>query len=85
MKSWPNVKLGKVGVGSGLGVNLVIDNFLFVASGTSPLYKFESNGDIAFWRIGGYECHLAANAVVLVFGRYQTSIATYLRGVSTLT
>ena len=38
-----------------LGVNLVIDNFCYVASGTSPLcIKFESNrtisydGDIAF-------------------------------------
>ena len=27
---------------------------------------------------------LAANAVVLVLGEYQISIATYLRGVSTL-
>ena len=32
----------------------------------------------------GYECRLAANAVVLVLGGYQISIAKYLRGVSTL-
>ena len=36
-----------------LGVNLVIDNFCYVASDCSPLNKFESNrtityGDIAF-------------------------------------
>ena len=36
-----------------LGDNLVVDNFGYVTSGTSPLYKFESNrtityGDIAF-------------------------------------
>ena len=68
---------------------LVIDIFFYVASGTSPLYKFESNrtisyGDIAFWRFRGYKCHLAANAVVLVIGGYQISIAKYLRGVSTI-
>ena len=28
--------------------------------------------------------HLAANAVVLIIGGYQISIANYLRGVSTL-
>ena len=71
-----------------LGDNLVIDNFFYVASGDSSLYKFESNrtisyGDIAFWRFGGYECRLAANAVVLVIGGYQISIAKYLREVST--
>ena len=32
----------------------------------------------------GYECRLAVNAGVLVLGGYQISIATYLRGVSTL-
>ena len=32
----------------------------------------------------GDECRLAANAVVLVIGGYQISIAKYLRGVSTL-
>ena len=36
-----------------LGVNLVIDNFFYVGSDSSPLYKIESNrtityGDIAF-------------------------------------
>ena len=73
-----------------LGVNLVIDNFFYVASGTSPLYKIWkqsdhiSYGDIAFWRFGGYECHLAANTVVLVIRGYQISIAKYLREVSTL-
>ena len=72
-----------------LGVNLVFDNFVYVASGTHLCIKFESNrtisyGDIAFWRFGGYECRLAANAVVLVIGGYQISIAKYLRGVSTL-
>ena len=51
--------------------------------------KFKSNrtityGDIALRRFGGYKCHLAANAVVLVLGGYQISIATNLRGVSTL-
>ena len=30
------------------------------------------------------ECHLAVKAVVVVPGEYQISIATYLRGVSTL-
>ena len=71
-----------------LGDNLVIDIF-YVASGTFHLcIKFESNrtisyGDIAFWRFGGYECRLAANAVVLVLEGYQISIAKYLRGVST--
>ena len=71
-----------------LGVNLVIDIF-YVASDSSPLYKFESNrtstyGDIAFCRFGGYKCRLAANPVVLVLGVYQISIAKNLRGVSTL-
>ena len=28
-----------------LGVNLVIDNFLYVASGTSPLYKIWKQSD----------------------------------------
>ena len=46
-----------------LGVNLVID--IYVASGTS----------IACWRFGGYKGRLAANAVVLVLGDYQISIA----------
>ena len=71
-----------------MGVNLVIDHFFYVVSGTSPLYEFESNrtishGDIAFLRFGGYECRLAVNAVVLVLAGYQISIAKYLRGVST--
>ena len=73
-----------------LGVNLVIDNFFYVASGTSPLHKIWkqsyrtiTHGDIAFLRFGGYECRLAANAVVLVLAGYQISIAKYLRGVST--
>ena len=55
-----------------LGVNLVIDNFL---KAIVPLVM-----DIAFCRFGGYECRLAANAVVLVIGGYQISIAKYLRG-----
>ena len=35
-------------------------------------------------KIWGYKCRLAANAVVLVIGGYQISIAKYLRGISTL-
>ena len=66
-----------------LAVNLVIDIF-YVASGTSPLYKIWKQSDYSFWRFGGYECRLAANTVVLVLGGYQISIATNLRGVSTL-
>ena len=34
--------------------------------------------------LGDSECRLAVNAVVLVLGEYQISIATYIRGVSTL-
>ena len=34
-----------------LGVNLVIDNFLYVVSDTSPLYKIWKQSDITFWRI----------------------------------
>ena len=37
-----------------------------------------------FEDFGGYKCRLAANAVVLVLGGYQISIAKNLRGVSTL-
>ena len=33
------------------------------------------HGDIAFKRFGGYKCRLVANAVVLVLGEYQISIA----------
>ena len=71
-----------------LGANLVIDNFFYVASG-SPLYKIWKQsdyylGDIAFWRFGGYKCRLAAHTVVLVLRGHHISIATYLRGVSTL-
>ena len=56
-----------------LGVNLVIDNFVYAVSDTSPLYQIWKQSDyylwrIAFWRFGGYKCHLAANAVVLVPG-----------------
>ena len=32
-----------------LGVNLVIDNFLYVASGTSPLYKIWKQSDHYLW------------------------------------
>ena len=45
-----------------LGVNLVIDNFFYVASDSSPLYKIWKQsdhylyGDIAVWRFGGYKC-----------------------------
>ena len=38
-------------------------------------------GDTVYWRFGGYECRLAANAVVLVLRGYQISISTYLRGI----
>ena len=37
-----------------------------------------------FEDLGDTECRLATKAVVLVLGYYQISIATYLRGVSTL-
>ena len=72
-----------------LGVNLVIDICVMYLQVLHLCIKFESNrtisyGDIAFWGFGGYECRLAANAVVLVLGGYQISIAKYLRGVSTL-
>ena len=55
---------------------------------SSPLYKIWKQSDhylwrYCIWRFGGYECRLAANTVVLVLGG-QISIATYLRGVSTL-
>ena len=33
-----------------LVVNLVIDNFLYVASGTSPLYKICKQSDYYLWR-----------------------------------
>ena len=33
-----------------LGVNLVIDNFFYVASGTSPLYKIWKQSDYYLWR-----------------------------------
>ena len=51
--------------------------------------KFESNrtisyGDIAFLRFGGYECHLAANVVVLVIGGYQNFNSKVPQGVFTL-
>ena len=34
-----------------------------------------------FEDFGNTECHLAANAVVLILGEYKISIATYLRGI----
>ena len=34
-----------------------------------------------FEDLGDTECRLAANAVVLVFGEYQISKATYLSGI----
>ena len=37
-----------------------------------------------FENLGGYECRLAVNLIVLVIGGYHISIAKYLRGVSTL-
>ena len=63
-----------------LGVIVVIDNFCYVASGTSPLYKIRKQSDYylwryCIWRFGGYKCRLAVNAVVLVLGEYQISIA----------
>ena len=33
-----------------LGVNLVIDNFLYVVSDTSPLYKIRKQSDHYLWR-----------------------------------
>ena len=33
-----------------LGVNLVIDNLFYVASGTSPLYKILKQLDYYLWR-----------------------------------
>ena len=33
-----------------LGVNLVIDNFVYVASGTSPLYEIWKQSDYYLWR-----------------------------------
>ena len=33
-----------------LGDNLVIDNFLYVASGTSPLYKIWKQSNYYLWR-----------------------------------
>ena len=35
---------------SSLGVNLVIDNILYVASDTSPLYKIGNQSDHYLWR-----------------------------------
>ena len=56
-----------------------------VASGTSPLYKIWKQWNYLpdFTISYGYEYSLAVNAVVLVIGGYQISIAKYLRGVST--
>ena len=39
---------------------------------------------LQFEDLEGYQCRLAANAVVLVLGGYQISIAKNLRGVSTI-
>ena len=33
-----------------LGVNLVIDKFLYVASGTSPLYQIWKQSDYYLWK-----------------------------------
>ena len=57
-----------------LGVNLVIDNFVYVATDSSSLYKIWKQsdhylsyyGDIAFEDLGDTECRSAVNAVVLV-------------------
>ena len=50
-----------------LGVNLVIDNFVYVASDSSPLYKIWKQSDYYLWRycslkIWGIQV-LSANAV----------------------
>ena len=61
-----------------LDVNLVIDNF-FVCSFRyfTSVNNLKAIGYYSWRRFGGYECRLAANAIVLVLGGYQISIATY--------
>ena len=69
-----------------LGVNLVIDNFIYVASDTSPLYQILKQLDNYLWRycilnIWGIQSVVWLHTTfVLVLGEYQISIATYLRG-----
>ena len=75
-----------------LGVSLVIDNFLYVASGTSPLYKIWKQSDYYLMRY----CILKIWGIRVSFGCKRScssprrvsnskySIATYVRGVSTL-
>ena len=66
-----------------LGVNLVIDNFFYVASGTSPLYKIWKQSDYRYylWRycilkIWGIQVSFGCErSNVLVQGEYQISIA----------
>ena len=62
-----------------LGVNLVIDILFYVATGTSRLYTIWKQSGPLVMEILHFE-HLAANAVVLIIGGYQISIANYLRG-----
>ena len=64
-----------------LGVNLVIDNIVYVASDTASVYNLNAIGSLLmeilhFEDLGDTECRLAANAVVLVIGEQQISIAT---------
>ena len=47
-----------------LGINLVIDNFLYVASGTSPLYKIWKQSDYYLWRY----CILKIWGIQVLFG-----------------
>ena len=53
-----------------------VSNFKAIGQLLMEILHFEDLGDT--------ECRLAANAVVLVLGECQISIATYLKGVSTL-
>ena len=69
-----------------IGVYLVIDNLVYVASDALPLYQINRTlgyGDITFQRFEDTDS-LNTNAVVLVFGECQFSAETYLKGVSTL-
>ena len=55
-----------------MGVNLVIDNFLYVASESNWDHYF--NMEILYFEyLGNTKCRLAASAVVLVLGEYQIS------------
>ena len=69
-----------------LGVNLVIDNFLYVVSDTAPLHTIWKQSDHYLWRY----CILKIWGIQVSFGCERScssprrvSIAIYLRGVST--